>query len=85
MAGVPAWAWLGGVISIASTLAGLTLAQKLGAGIFTGVSVTAALATSRCFSDHFALAGFPPTTALRRARIVGCALMVAGLWIVARS
>src|SRR5579884_1454167 len=43
---VPAWAWLGGLISIAPTLAGVTLAQRLGAGVFTGASVTAAIATS---------------------------------------
>jgi transporter family-2 protein len=82
-AGVPAWAWLGGLISIAPTLAGLTLAQKLGAGIFTAISVTAALATS-VLLDHFALAGFRQHPA-SPARIAGCALMVAGLWIIART
>src|SRR5665213_1343752 len=40
------WAWLGGLISIASTMAGLTLAQKFGSGLFTGLSITAAIVTS---------------------------------------
>ncbi|HEV2620287.1 MAG TPA: DMT family transporter [Acidobacteriaceae bacterium] len=83
LAEIPVWAWFGGLISIASTLAGLTLAQRLGAGIFTGVSVTAALATSVVL-DHFALIGFRQHTA-SPARIAGCALMIAGLWIVART
>jgi transporter family-2 protein len=39
---VPWWAWMGGVISIGSTIAGLMLAQRLGSGVFTGLSVTAA-------------------------------------------
>ena len=58
---VPLWAWAGGLISILPTLAGLTLAQRLGAGVFTGLSVTAALACSIAL-DHFGLLGF------RRAR-----------------
>jgi transporter family-2 protein len=42
----PWWAWMGGVLSIASTMTGLVFAQKLGSGVFTGISVTAALASS---------------------------------------
>lgn len=80
---VPAWAWLGGLISIAPTLAGTMLAQKLGAGIFTGASITAALAVS-ILLDHYGLIGFRQHPA-SPARIAGCALMVAGLWIVART
>jgi bacterial/archaeal transporter family-2 protein len=83
LAAIPTWAWLGGLISIASTLTGLTLAQRLGAGIFTAVSVTAAIATSVVL-DHFALIGFRPHPATP-VRIVGCTLMIAGLWIVART
>ncbi len=82
LAGVHWWAWLGGLASIASTLAGVALAQRLGAGIFTGLNITAALATSILF-DHFGWVGFKvhPATPMR---IVGCVLMVAGLWIVAK-
>jgi transporter family-2 protein len=80
---VPWWAWLGGLISIAPTLAGLTLAQRLGAGIFTGAGVTAALAVSVAM-DHFALAGFRQHS-VSPGRIAGCALLIAGLWMVART
>jgi transporter family-2 protein len=74
---------MGGLISILSTVAGLTLAQRLGAGIFTGVTVTAALACS-VLLDHFGLAGFRQHGA-SPARIAGCALMVAGLWVITRT
>ena len=79
---VRSWAWLGGLISIASTLAGLTLAQKLGSGVFTGLTVTASIATS-VLLDHFGWIGFRQHTA-SPARLAGCVLMIAGLWIVTR-
>lgn len=83
VASVPAWAWFGGLISILPTFAVLTLAQRLGAGVFTGLSVTAGLAMSLLL-DNFALFGFRQHSA-SPARIGGCVLMVVGLWIVARS
>jgi transporter family-2 protein len=79
---VKAWAWLGGLISIASTLAGLTLAQKLGSGVFTGLTVTASIVTS-VLLDHMGWVGFRQHTA-SPARLAGCALMVVGLWMVSR-
>jgi transporter family-2 protein len=78
---IPWWAWLGGLISLAPTIAGLTLARKMGSAVFTGVTVTAAVVTSIVF-DHFALMGFKHHPASVR-RIAGAALMVAGLWLVA--
>ncbi len=79
---LPWWAWTGGLLSIASTVAGLTLAHKLGSGVFTGLSVTASLLTSIVL-DQFGLLGFKthPASALR---ITGSALMVIGLWLIAR-
>jgi transporter family-2 protein len=77
------WAWMGGLISIASTMAGLTLAQKLGAGVFTGLSITAAVVTS-VMLDQFGLIGFKQHSA-SPLRMVGCGLMIAGIWLVSRS
>ncbi len=78
---IPWWAWLGGFISLAPTIAGLTLAQKMGSGVFTGITVTTAVLISICF-DHFALMGFKhhPASA---PRLAGGLLMIAGLWLVA--
>ena len=82
LAAVPWWAWLGGLVSIVSTFIGLSIAQKLGSGVFTGASLTAALLTSVVL-DHFGLIGFKQHTA-SPARLAGCALMVAGLWMVSK-
>ena len=83
VASVPAWAWFGGLISILPTIAGLTLAQKLGAGIFTGLTVTVSLATS-VILDHYGLIGFRQHAA-SPMRLAGCAIMVAGLWMITRN
>ena len=80
--GVSPWAWFGGLISIASTMAGLMLAQKMGSGVFTGVTVTAGLVMSVALDQMGAL-GFKQHTA-SPMRLGGCALMVAGVWMISR-
>lgn len=82
IAQVPWWAWLGGLVSIISTVIGLSIAQKLGSGIFTGASLTASLITS-VLLDNYGLIGFKPHPA-SPLRIAGCALMIAGVWLIAR-
>ena len=79
---VNSWAWTGGLISIASTMAGLTLAQRMGSGVFTGITVTAALVSSVVL-DQLGAIGFRQHTA-SPARLCGCALMVAGVWLISR-
>ena len=79
---VKSWAWFGGVISIASTMAGLVLAQKMGSGVFTGLTLTASLVTSVAL-DQLGIIGFKQHTA-SPARLVGCALMIAGVWMITR-
>ena len=76
------WAWTGGLISIASTMAGLTLVQKLGAGIFTGISLTASLVVS-VLLDQFGWVGLKQHTA-SPGRLIGCGLLVAGVWLVSK-
>jgi transporter family-2 protein len=78
---VPWWAWTGGLISIASTMAGLLLAQKLGSGVFTGLSLTASVVMS-VLLDHFGLVGMRQHTA-SPLRLVGCGLLIGGIWLVA--
>ena len=63
---VKPWAWLGGLASIVSTVVGLTLAQKLGSGVFTGLSVTASIVTSVAL-DHLGWIGFRQHTASQPA------------------
>ena len=81
--GVSWWAWFGGLISIFSTIAALLLVQKLGSGIFTSLSVTSALLMS-VLLDQFGLLGMKQHP-LSIGRLVGCVLLVAGIWLVGRS
>ncbi len=82
-AGVSWWAWLGGLLSILSTMAGLTLVQKLGSGVFTCLSLTASLVVS-VLLDHFALLGLKHHP-LSAGRVIGCGLLIAGVWLVSTS
>ncbi len=77
------WAWTGGLISIFSTLAALTLVQRLGSGIFTGIGVTASLLVSLLL-DQFGWLGMKQHQATP-GRMVGCGLLIAGVWLVSRS
>ncbi len=69
-------------MSVGSTLAGLMLGQKLGSGVFTGLSITAAIVVSVVL-DQLGIVGLKQHSA-SPLRIGGCALMIAGLWLVAR-
>ncbi len=82
IAAVKPWAWAGGLISIASTMAGLMLAQRLGSGVFTGLSLTASLLTS-VLLDQLGLVGFEHHAA-SPARLAGCGLMIAGVWMITK-
>lgn len=83
VAGVSWWAWLGGIVSVLSTMAGLTMVQKLGSGIFTSLSVTASLVVS-VLLDHLGLLGLKQHP-LSVTRVIGCGLLIAGVWLVGRS
>jgi bacterial/archaeal transporter family-2 protein len=81
-AGVPWWAWFGGLLSIMSTMAGLMLAEKMGSMFFTATTVTCSMVCSVVL-DHFGWVGFE----VHRAnpwRLVGCALLLGGLFLVSK-
>lgn len=82
LSGVSWWAWLGAPVSLISTFVALSVAQKMGSGLFTAATVTASLITS-ILLDHFGLLGFKQHAA-NPARMGGCALLVLGVWIIAR-
>jgi transporter family-2 protein len=77
---VPWWAWLGGVLGGLYVLTVIFLAEKLGAAIFTGLTVTAGIITS-VLLDHYGLVGFKQHTA-GLWRVAGCLLMIGGLTLV---
>lgn len=77
---LPWWAWTGGFCGAAYVLAVVFFAEKLGAAVFTGCTVTAAIITSVAL-DHFGLVGFKEHAA-GLWRILGCALMIGGLALI---
>ncbi|MDX7952694.1 DMT family transporter [Lichenihabitans sp. Uapishka_5] len=81
VAQLPWWAWTGGFCGAAYVLAVVFFAEKLGAAVFTGCTVTAAILTS-VLLDHFGLVGFKEHAA-SLWRLLGCALMIGGLVLIA--
>ncbi|MEH3064309.1 MAG: DMT family transporter [Methylobacterium radiotolerans] len=82
LAQVPWWAWLGGVMSAGLTMAQLSVSARIGAATFLGLIVTAGVVTS-ILLDHFGLVGFKVHEA-GQWRILGGALMIGGVALVAR-
>lgn len=82
LAAVPWWAWFGGILSAALTLAQLYVSKRIGAAPFLGIIVTAGVVTS-ILLDHFGLIGFKVHPA-DLGRVAGGALMIAGVGLVAR-
>ena len=78
---VPWWGWIGGVISAIYIVSMLVAPGQLGAGLFTGLTVTAAVLASIAL-DNWGLVGFTVHPA-GIGRLIGAALMVAGLICVA--
>lgn len=82
VAGLPWWAALGGLVGAVQVYAGLTQVQKVGAGPFMAFTVTAALLTSLLL-DHFGWFRLPQH-ALNGPRMLGGALLVAGVALIAK-
>lgn len=80
MENVPWWAWAGGAMGGVYVLAMIFLAERLGAALFTGLTVTAAILTSTLL-DHYGWMGFAQHSA-GLWRILGCLLMVGGVVLV---
>lgn len=79
---VPWWGWTGGLLGAVYVLATVLVADKVGAAVFMGVTVTVAIVTSLAM-DHFGLLGFEVHKA-GLARIAGGLLMIAGIGLIAR-
>lgn len=79
----PWWSWLAGVAGLCILVARPYSAPHLGAGAFTGLTVTAAVVASLAL-DHFGWLGFEQH-ALGTGRVLGALLMVAGAAAVCLS
>jgi bacterial/archaeal transporter family-2 protein len=82
LAAMPWWAPIGGLVGAVQVYAGLTLVQRVGAGPFMGLTVTAALVAS-ILIDHWGWFHMP-VHAINGGRLAGAALMVGGIALIAR-
>src|SRR4051812_2562120 len=82
MAGVPWWAWIGGIAGAVYGVAAILLAKGLGAATLMALVVTGQLISSVVL-DHFGWVGFP-THPAGLWRVVGCILMIGGFVLIAK-
>lgn len=78
---MPWWAPLGGLVGAFAVVAGLLFVNKVGAGAFAGLTITANILMSLVI-DQFGLFGME-VHPLNLWRIIGGALMVCGIALVA--
>lgn len=80
-AGVPAWAWFGGLFGASYVGIATFAGPRLGALLLLALTVAGQMIAS-VVVDHFGLLGFPQH-AISPGRIVGIILLVVGIWLVA--
>lgn len=81
MGGMAWWAPLGGLVGAFAVVAGLLFVDKVGAGAFAGLTITANILMSLAV-DHFGWFGMS-VHPINLWRIIGGALMVGGIALVA--
>jgi transporter family-2 protein len=78
---MPWWAPLGGLVGACAVITGLLFVNRIGAGPFAGLTITANILMSLAV-DHFGLFGTTPHS-LNLWRMLGGALMTAGIVLIA--
>jgi transporter family-2 protein len=81
-AAVPWWAWAAGVGGAVFVSAQSLMVSRLGAALFTSLAVTGQVAMAMAL-DHFGALNLPPHAA-SPLRVLGAALIVIGMTLVAR-
>jgi transporter family-2 protein len=79
---MPWWAPLGGLIGSFAVIAGLLFVGKVGAGTFGGLTITANILMSLLI-DKYGLFGME-VHELSGGRMLGAALMVAGIALISK-
>ncbi len=83
MANAPWWSWLGGLFAAGFVLSLTLVAEKLGASVFTGVTVTVAMLVSVVL-DHYGIVGYE-VHHLSMLRVAGGLVMIGGLALILKS
>ena len=82
ISGMPWWAPLGGLVGALAVVAGLLFVDKVGAGAFAGLTITANILMSLAI-DKFGWFGMEMHP-LNGWRMLGAALMVGGIALIAK-
>ena len=82
LASMPWWAPIGGLVGALQVYMGLTQVNKVGAGLFMGVTVTSALIASLVI-DHYGLLKIDPHP-ISWPRTFGAVLLVGGVMLISR-
>ena len=82
VSGMPWWAPLGGIIGSFAVIAGLLFVDKVGAGTFAGLTITANILMSLAI-DHFGLFGVQQHS-MSPGRAAGAVAMVAGIVLISK-
>lgn len=80
LAAMPWWAPLGGLIGALAVVAGLMFVNRVGAGPFAGLTITANILMSLAI-DHFGLLRME-VHSMNLWRVAGAALMVTGIALI---
>lgn len=83
IAAVPGWAWFGGCLGAFYVVVATVAGPRLGAATLLALTVLGQLAAS-LLVDHYGWLGFPQHS-VNLPRVLGCALLLAGVWLVSRN
>lgn len=79
---VPAWAWLGGLLGALYVAATTVLGPRLGAAALLALTLAGQMVAA-LLVDHYGIIGFPQSP-VTPSRLLGAALLVAGVLLIMR-
>jgi transporter family-2 protein len=81
-AAVPAWAWFGGLLGAAYVASTTVLGPRLGAAALLALTLAGQMVAA-LIVDHYGVIGFPQSP-VTPSRLIGAALLVAGVLLIMR-
>jgi transporter family-2 protein len=81
-AAVPAWAWFGGLLGAAYVASTTVLGPRLGAAALLALTLGGQMVAA-LIVDHYGIIGFPQSP-VTPSRLIGAALLVAGVLLLMR-
>jgi transporter family-2 protein len=81
-AAIPAWAWFGGLLGATYVASTTVLGPRLGAAALLALTLSGQMVAA-LIVDHYGVLGFPQSP-VTPARLLGAALLVAGVLLIMR-